>query len=72
MPLVKGWSTEMAVDVSSQALQVYGGMGYIEETGIAQLYRDARITTIYEGLIIWAEMIHKYRLSPASKYNYWK
>ena len=49
VPLVKGWSTEMAVDVSSQALQVYGGMGYIEETGIAQLYRDARITTIYEG-----------------------
>lgn len=49
VPLVKAWSTEMAVDVSSQALQVHGGMGYIEETGIAQLFRDARITTIYEG-----------------------
>jgi butyryl-CoA dehydrogenase len=49
VPLVKGWGTEMAVDVSSQALQIYGGMGYIEETGIAQLFRDARITTIYEG-----------------------
>jgi butyryl-CoA dehydrogenase len=49
VPLVKGWSTEMAVDVSSQAVQVHGGMGYIEETGIAQLFRDARITTIYEG-----------------------
>jgi alkylation response protein AidB-like acyl-CoA dehydrogenase len=49
VPLVKGWSTEMAVDVASQAVQVHGGMGYIEETGIAQLFRDARITTIYEG-----------------------
>ncbi|HNM80125.1 MAG: acyl-CoA dehydrogenase [Betaproteobacteria bacterium] len=49
IPLVKAGSTEMAVDVASLAIQVHGGMGYIEETGVAQLLRDARITTIYEG-----------------------
>ncbi|MHB1796965.1 MAG: acyl-CoA dehydrogenase [Vulcanimicrobiaceae bacterium] len=49
IPVVKGWCTETAVDVCSTALQVFGGMGYIEETGIAQQYRDVRITTIYEG-----------------------
>ncbi|MEA2690320.1 MAG: 3-(methylsulfanyl)propanoyl-CoA dehydrogenase, partial [Candidatus Eremiobacteraeota bacterium] len=49
IPVVKGWLTENAQIVASTALQVFGGMGYIEETGIAQQYRDVRITTIYEG-----------------------
>ncbi|HVN98719.1 MAG TPA: acyl-CoA dehydrogenase [Steroidobacteraceae bacterium] len=49
IPIAKGWCTECAVELASQALQVHGGMGYIEETGIAQVLRDARITTIYEG-----------------------
>jgi alkylation response protein AidB-like acyl-CoA dehydrogenase len=49
VPLVKGWSTEMAIDVTSTGVQVHGGMGFIEETGAAQYYRDARILTIYEG-----------------------
>lgn len=48
-PVVKGWSTEQGVELSSNALQVFGGVGFIEETGAAQYYRDARITTIYEG-----------------------
>lgn len=48
-PIVKGWCTEMANELSSYGLQVHGGMGYIEETGAAQHYRDARITAIYEG-----------------------
>ena len=49
VPLVKGFSTEMAVEVASLGVQVHGGMGFIEETGAAQHYRDARILTIYEG-----------------------
>jgi len=49
IPIVKGWCTETAIEVCSTALQVFGGMGYIEETGIAQQYRDVRITAIYEG-----------------------
>lgn len=49
VPIVKGFSTEMALEVTSTAIQVYGGMGFIEETGVAQYYRDARILTIYEG-----------------------
>jgi len=48
-PIAKAWSTDMAVDVASMALQVHGGMGFIEETGVAQYYRDARILPIYEG-----------------------
>ncbi len=48
-PVVKGWSTENSVEITSNALQVFGGMGFVEETGAAQYYRDARITTIYEG-----------------------
>ena len=49
IPVVKGWSTESAVEVASLGVQVHGGMGFVEETGAAQFYRDARITTIYEG-----------------------
>jgi 3-(methylsulfanyl)propanoyl-CoA dehydrogenase len=49
IPIVKGWSTEIAQEVTSIGLQVHGGMGFIEETGAAQHYRDARIITIYEG-----------------------
>src|SRR6202044_3919020 len=49
IPVVKGWCTENAVELCSNALQVFGGMGYIEETGIAQQFRDVRILTIYEG-----------------------
>ncbi|MBF0324462.1 MAG: acyl-CoA dehydrogenase [Alphaproteobacteria bacterium] len=48
-PLVKGWSTEIGNFVASAGVQVHGGMGFIEETGAAQHFRDARITTIYEG-----------------------
>ena len=49
IPLVKGWASEMGVEVCSLGIQVHGGMGYIEETGAAQHYRDVRITPIYEG-----------------------
>jgi hypothetical protein len=49
IPVVKGWSTEMGIEVASLGIQVHGGMGFIEETGAAQHLRDARITTIYEG-----------------------
>ncbi|MCA1910166.1 MAG: acyl-CoA dehydrogenase [Magnetospirillum sp.] len=48
-PLVKGWSTEVGNVIASLGVQVHGGMGYVEETGAAQHFRDARITTIYEG-----------------------
>jgi alkylation response protein AidB-like acyl-CoA dehydrogenase len=49
VPIIKGFSTEMAVQVASLGVQVHGGMGFIEETGVAQYYRDARILPIYEG-----------------------
>ncbi|WPC68808.1 acyl-CoA dehydrogenase [Rhodoferax ferrireducens] len=49
VPLIKGYSTEMSLEVTSLGVQVHGGMGYIEETGAAQYYRDAKILTIYEG-----------------------
>jgi len=48
-PIAKSWSTEIAVEVASLGVQVHGGAGFIEETGAAQFYRDARITPIYEG-----------------------
>ncbi len=48
-PVIKGWCTETGQQLTSLALQVHGGMGYVEETGVAQYFRDARITTIYEG-----------------------
>jgi alkylation response protein AidB-like acyl-CoA dehydrogenase len=49
VPLVKGFSTEMSLAVTNLGVQVHGGMGFIEETGAAQYYRDAKILTIYEG-----------------------
>ncbi|MFZ5583873.1 MAG: acyl-CoA dehydrogenase [Pseudomonadota bacterium] len=49
IPVVKGHSTEMSIEVASEGVQVHGGMGFIEETGAAQHLRDARITAIYEG-----------------------
>jgi 3-(methylthio)propanoyl-CoA dehydrogenase len=49
VPLVKGYSTEMSIEVANLGIQVHGGMGFIEETGAAQYLRDARILTIYEG-----------------------
>ncbi|PPE65904.1 acyl-CoA dehydrogenase [Caldimonas caldifontis] len=49
VPLVKGYSTEMSLEVTSLGVQVHGGMGFIEETGAAQHYRDSKILTIYEG-----------------------
>jgi len=49
VPVVKGFCTEMSVEVASLGVQVHGGMGFIEETGAAQHYRDARILPIYEG-----------------------
>jgi alkylation response protein AidB-like acyl-CoA dehydrogenase len=48
-PVTKAWCTDMGTEVASLAVQVHGGMGYIEETGIAQRYRDIRIAAIYEG-----------------------
>jgi 3-(methylthio)propanoyl-CoA dehydrogenase len=48
-PITKGWGTDMGVEMTSLGIQVFGGMGYIEETGMAQHYRDARIAPIYEG-----------------------
>ena len=49
IPIVKGWCTEVGQELASLGVQVHGGMGYVEETGAGQHYRDARITTIYEG-----------------------
>jgi acyl-CoA dehydrogenase len=49
MPVVKGWCTETCQQICYDAIQIHGGMGFVEETGIAQHYRDARIITIYEG-----------------------
>ncbi|MEQ8246146.1 MAG: acyl-CoA dehydrogenase C-terminal domain-containing protein [Alphaproteobacteria bacterium] len=48
-PVVKGWCTDMGVEMASLGVQIHGGMGFIEETGAAQHYRDARIAPIYEG-----------------------
>ncbi|MDP1528442.1 MAG: acyl-CoA dehydrogenase [Rhodoferax sp.] len=48
-PIAKAWSTDVGCEVASMGVQIHGGMGFIEETGAAQYYRDARITPIYEG-----------------------
>jgi hypothetical protein len=48
-PITKGWGTDLGNELTSLALQVHGGMGYIEETGAAQHYRDIRIAAVYEG-----------------------
>lgn len=49
IPVLKGWCTELGVEIASLAIQVHGGMGFIEETGVSQYLRDARIAPIYEG-----------------------
>lgn len=49
IPIIKGWSTELGVQLTSLGIQIHGGMGYVEETGAAQFFRDARIASIYEG-----------------------
>jgi 3-(methylthio)propanoyl-CoA dehydrogenase len=49
IPVIKGWCTENSVDIASVGIQVHGGVGFVEETGAAQYFRDARITPIYEG-----------------------
>ena len=49
IPVIKGWMTERSLQLTSDAVQVHGGMGFIEETGAAQHFRDARILPIYEG-----------------------
>ena len=49
IPIVKGWSTEQSIEITSLGVQIHGGMGFVEETGAAQHFRDARITSIYEG-----------------------
>ena len=49
IPVVKAWSTDIGVEIASMGVQVHGGMGFVEETGAAQHYRDARILPIYEG-----------------------
>ncbi len=48
-PVLKGWCTELGVEIASLGIQVFGGMGFVEETGVAQYLRDARIAPIYEG-----------------------
>ncbi|HRX74699.1 MAG TPA: acyl-CoA dehydrogenase, partial [Hyphomonas sp.] len=48
-PIAKAWSTDMGVDIASMGVQIHGGMGFMNETLAAQLYRDARIAPIYEG-----------------------
>ena len=48
-PITKGWCSEICQEITSLGIQIHGGMGYVEETGAAQHYRDSRITTIYEG-----------------------
>ena len=48
-PMCKAWSTDLGVEIASLGLQVHGGMGYVEETGAAQFFRDIRIAPIYEG-----------------------
>ena len=49
VPLIKGWGSDVGVEVASLGVQVHGGMGYVEETGVAQHFRDSRIAPIYEG-----------------------
>jgi alkylation response protein AidB-like acyl-CoA dehydrogenase len=49
IPVIKGWLTEVGQEITSLGVQVHGGMGYVEETGVAQYFRDVRITPIYEG-----------------------
>lgn len=66
IPVVKGWSTETGIQVASNGIQIHGGMGFIEETGAAQIWRDSRITTIYEGTtgiqaadLLWRKIVRE-------------
>ena len=66
--MAKLMASEMCVNVSSKAIQVHGGIGYFEETGVERIFRDARVTTIYEGtseiqrLVIARQVLAQYPL----------
>ena len=49
IPVVKGWSTETGIEIASTGVEIHGGMGYMREAGIETVFRDARVTRIYEG-----------------------
>jgi len=68
-PVVKGWCTELSQELTFYGIQIHGGMGYIEETGVAQYYRDARISTIYEGTtaIQSLDLVHRKILRDGGK-----
>lgn len=71
-PLAKGYATDIGVEVASDAMQVFGGMGFVEETGIAQIYRDVRITPIYEGtngIQAWDLANRKLRLAGGAAFD---
>lgn len=71
-PIVKAWCTDMAVQVASDALQLHGGAGYIEETGAAQCYRDARIGPIYEGVNAIQAVDLAFRKLPMADSRAWR
>ena len=56
-PIAKSFCTEMGSKIADLAIQIHGGMGYIEETGISQIYRDARVTSIYESTMVFRQWI---------------
>ena len=57
IPIIKGWLTERSLEITSNAIQIHGGMGFIEETGIAQHYRDARILPYTREQLQFKQMI---------------
>ncbi|WLD58477.1 acyl-CoA dehydrogenase [Salinispirillum sp. LH 10-3-1] len=73
-PVFKAWSTETANRLTSDAIQIFGGMGFIEETGVAQFYRDLKISTIYEGTtgiqaqdLLWRKILK----DQGAVFNHW-